>query len=134
VKKLVKLLLLSGILLAGFLLYVPAALNCGCGVETRKKMVQNNLRLIDNAMDRVMLESNYQSIASIRKPMVDPLLDSLDIAHLKWPTGAILITKNGAVPIDSATSIADWNDFLTNEYLTVRYENEIFSPHVPSED
>ena len=88
--------------------------------ETHKKTVSNNLRLIDNAMDRVMLVSNYTSVASITKPMVDLLVDSLDISAMKWPKGSILITANGDKPIlDPATTtpLADWNDFLTNDVV-----------------
>ena len=93
--------------------------------ETQKKMCQNNLRMIDDARSRVMLVSNFTDYASMTTNVVGPLLDSGNVAYMKWPKGTTLVELNGPYLINSSdpdvvlATPEEWGYWLTNTFLTV---------------
>ncbi len=63
--------------------------------ETQKKMVMNNLRLINAASSRVMLMENLTSYADMKVDAVERLLDPGSLNDMKWPAGVVLMQGTG---------------------------------------
>jgi len=58
--------------------------------EPCKKLGVNNLRLIEHAIDEVLVASNFSSTAAITVEMVNQRLKAGSISNMNWPTGTIL--------------------------------------------
>jgi len=57
--------------------------------DTQAKLCVNNLRLIEDAIDEVMAESNFSSTASVTIEMVGERLRAGAISEMNWPRGVV---------------------------------------------
>ena len=55
--------------------------------ETQRKLIVNNIRLVEDARDQVMTVSNFTAITSVTTNMVGPFLKAGNIAEMSWPRG-----------------------------------------------
>ncbi len=58
-------------------------------VVTGKKLEVNNLRLIEHAIDEILVESNFSSTAAITIDMVNQRLKAGAISNMNWCVGAV---------------------------------------------
>jgi len=58
-------------------------------LTSQRELCRSNLRLIEDAIDEVMMESNLVTTASITSNMIGPYLKVGTIANLSWPAEVV---------------------------------------------
>lgn len=78
--------------------------------ETQKKLITNNLRLIEDGRDQVMTVSNFTAYTSVSAAMIGPFLKAGEIGKMNWPDTAEAVIPAGNVILKDAadTSLDDW--------------------------
>ncbi len=80
---LVEILLVASLIALLTVIAVPAVLKAR--IQAQKKLCLHNLRLMEDAIEQVMVKSNYVSTASIVSSMLDEYLEAETVADLNWP-------------------------------------------------
>jgi len=79
------------VILVASLIGLMAAIAVPALLKSRKaaqsKVCLQNLRLIEDAIEQVMVSSNFLTTADITVPMLDGFMKSGSIADLSWPEG-----------------------------------------------
>lgn len=80
---LVEILLVASLIALLTVIAVPAVLKAR--LEAQKKLCLHNLRLMEDAIEQVMVKSNFVSTASIVSSMLDPYIEAETVAGMNWP-------------------------------------------------